>query len=76
MGQPPISTGRHIEEMKSALQEERIKCVSTRTARGAFERIIQEEALTEGLMRLKHTPGEQGTHVQWTHPGFFKDVVG
>ena len=75
VGQTTIGTRRQIEKMDAAVEQELFKLSGGGTARAGIERIVLEEAITEQPVAFEHTPSEQGSHVEGTHPCPLQDVI-
>ena len=76
MGQAAIGAGGDIKKMETTLEQEGIKGLRAPAALVAAEGIGTKKTAAGLAVGLKHTPGEQGAHVQLGDPGRFQNRQG
>ena len=74
MGQATVGAGSDIEQVKATLEQEGVEGFSGLAALMTTEGIGAKKAAAGLAIGLKHTPGEQGAHVQLGDPGRFQDL--
>jgi hypothetical protein len=76
MSETTIRTGRHIQKMNAAIEQELLKFLGSSTSFSTLQRVVLKKAITKQAVAFEHTPGEQAAHVEGTHPSPFQDVAG
>ena len=75
VGQATIGTGRQVEQMNTAVEQELFELPGGSTARSGIQGVILEEPVTEQTVAFEHAPGEQGAHVEGANPRPMQDVI-